>query len=82
MKNMNKFLIRPTVRGLVLALAVTALSSYVARAVPYASQVTKSGNTVTFVLNQNAQGLVVKRDGGSPVSPGTTAGVLSFDMTG
>ena len=82
MKNMNKFLIRPTVRGLVLALAVTALSSYVARAVPYASQVTKSGNTVTFVLNQSAQGLVVLRDGANPVYPGTTAGPLSFDMTG
>jgi hypothetical protein len=71
-----------TLRGLVLALAVTALSSQVARAVPYASGVTKNGNTVTFVLNQDAQGLVVLRNGGNPVYPGTTAGTLSFDMTG
>jgi len=53
---------------MVLALAVTALTSYVARAVPYASQVTRSGNTVTFVLNQEAQGMVVLRDGANPVT--------------
>jgi hypothetical protein len=83
MKMTKPFLTPPTVRGLVLALAVTALSSYVVRAVPYASQVTRSGNTVSFVLNQNAQGLVVMRNpGASPVYPGTTAGPLSFDMTG
>jgi hypothetical protein len=82
MKMTKHPIIRPTLRGLVLALAATALSSYVAQATPYASQVTKSGNTVSFVLNQNAQGLVVLRNGANPVSPGTTAGVLSFDMTG
>ena len=56
-------LIRPTLRGLVLALAVTALSSFVARAIPYASQVSKSGDTVTFVLNHAAQGLTVLTNG-------------------
>ena len=82
MRNMNSPSLRPTLRGLVLALAVTALSSQVARAVPYASGVTKSGSTVSFILNQNAQGLVVLRDGANPVYPGTAAGPLSFDMTG
>jgi hypothetical protein len=71
-----------TLRGLALVLAATALSSQVARAVPYASGIAKNGNTVTFVLNQDAQGLVVLRNGGNPVYPGTTAGTLSFDMTG
>ncbi|HOX59917.1 MAG TPA: autotransporter-associated beta strand repeat-containing protein [Verrucomicrobiota bacterium] len=77
--------LRPTVRGLVSALAVTALSSFVAQATPYASQVTKSGDTVTFVLNQAAQGMVVLRDGANPVTPTpgpATPGVQTFDMTG
>ena len=82
MKNTTNSIIRPTLHGLVLALAVIALSSYVARATPYASGVTKNGNTVSFVLNQNAAGLVVLRNGANPVYPGTTAGTLSFDMTG
>ncbi|HVM51319.1 MAG TPA: hypothetical protein VMU04_25035 [Candidatus Acidoferrum sp.] len=73
---------RPCLRGLVLALAATALSSYVTLGVPYASQITRSGNTVSFVLNQNAQGLVVLRNGANPTYPGTNAGPLSFDMTG
>ncbi len=73
---------RPTLRGLALALAAVALSSILAQAVPYASQVTTNGNTISFILNQDAQGLVVLRDGANPVYPGTTAGQLSFDMTG
>ena len=82
MRSTNNPSLRPTLCGLVLVLAVTALASQVARAVPYASGVTKSGSTVTFVLNQNAQGLVVLRDGANPTYPGTNAGPLSFDMTG
>lgn len=84
MKTMKSFLIRPTFRGLVLALAVTALTSYVAHAVPYASQVTRSGNTVTFILNQEAQGMVVLRDGANPVTftAPVAAGEKTFDMTG
>ena len=52
MKKMNKFLIRPTVRGWVLGLAATALSSYVATAMPYATSLTNSGGVVSFRLNQ------------------------------
>jgi hypothetical protein len=53
MKSMKKTSIRPTVRGLVLALAVTALSSYVATATPYATCLTNNGNgSISFRLNQ------------------------------
>jgi hypothetical protein len=53
MKKMNTHLIRPTLRGLVLALAVTSLSSYVATATPYATSLTNNGNgSVSFRLNQ------------------------------
>jgi len=85
MKTMKSFLIRPTFRGLVLALAVTALASFVAQAVPYASGITRNGDTVSFILNQPAAGITVLRDGANPVTPAidaTTKGVKSFDMTG
>ncbi len=83
MKMKRLSLIRPTLRGLVLALAAITLSSFVTQAVPYASGISNNGNTVYFVLNHDAQGLVVMRNpGASPVYPGTTAGQLSFDMTG
>src|ERR1035441_1795911 len=54
MNTINTQLIRPALRGLVLALAVTALSSFVAQAHPYASGITNVGGTVTFILNENA----------------------------
>jgi len=82
MKTMKSPLTRPTLRGLVLALAVTALSSLVARAVPYATEVVKTGDTVTYILNQNAASVEVLRDGGNALYPGTTAGSYNFDMTG
>lgn len=82
MNMMKSPLTRPTLRGLVLALAVTALSSLVARAVPYATEVVKTDNTVTYILNQNAASVEVLRNGGSPLYPGTNAGSYNFDMTG
>jgi hypothetical protein len=51
---MNTPLIRPTLLGLVLALAVTALSSFVAQAHPYASGITNTGGTISFILNETA----------------------------
>jgi len=77
----HKTLKRLVTFGLVLALA-SSLGSPAARAVPYASGISQVGNTVSFVLNQNALSVEVLRDGGNPVYPGTAAGVLSFDMTG
>jgi autotransporter-associated beta strand protein len=74
-----KHLVTP---ALALVLGVTLMASK-AVAVPYASGVVSNNNTVTFILNQNAQAVeVVRNPGGSTVYPGTTAGQLSFDMTG
>lgn len=74
--------IRSGLACLAIVLATLLLTPHASRAVPYASGVVSNNNTVTFILNQNAQGLVVLRDGGNPVYPGTNAGQLSFDMTG
>src|ERR1035441_508814 len=54
MNKINTQLIRPALRGLVLALAVIALSSFVAQAHPYASGITNNGGTVSFILNETA----------------------------
>jgi len=83
MKMTNTSLVRPTLVGLVLALAVSLLSSFVAQAVPYASGITRNGDTVSFILNHDAQGLTVLRDG-IPLTPAipATAGEHSFDMAG
>src|ERR1035441_601099 len=83
MKDTNNSIIRPTLRSLALALAVVALSSYVARAVPYASGVSNTvGTTWTFVLNENATAGTVLRNGVSPVTIPPTKGIHSFDMSG
>ena len=54
MKKPNNLPIRPALRGLVLALAVSALSGYVAQAHPYASGITNNGGTISFILNETA----------------------------
>src|ERR1035438_4682164 len=64
MKDTRNPSIRPTLRGLVLALAVTVLSSYVARAVPYASCITNNAGTVSYYLNEAADDVKVIFDGG------------------
>ena len=56
------------VRGLFLSWGAALMVSS-ALAVPYASQVIKNGNTVSFVLNHPAAGITVLRDGGNPVTP-------------
>ncbi len=55
-----------------------------AMAIPYASGVTQSGNTVNFVLNQDAVNAWVEFDGGAATLPlgALTKGNHSFDMTG
>ena len=64
MKDTRNLSIRSTLRGLVLALAITLLSSYVARAVPYASCITNNAGTVSYYLNEAADDVKVIFDGG------------------
>src|ERR1022692_3516798 len=54
MKETRNRSIRPTLRGLVLALAAFGLSGYVATAHPYASGITNTGGTISFILNETA----------------------------
>jgi hypothetical protein len=54
-----------------------------ATASPYASGVTNSGNTFSFVLNENADNVTILRDGGNALNLGPQSkGTLNFDMTG
>src|SRR5437867_4070555 len=57
----NKFMLQ----GWATALALMSLVS-VSRGVPYASCITNSGGTVSFLLNQNAQDVKIIFDGGGP----------------
>src|ERR1035441_3298074 len=53
MKHTKSLITRPTLRGLVLALAVTTLPSYLATASPYATSLTNNGDgSISFRLNQ------------------------------
>jgi hypothetical protein len=89
MKKMNTHLIRPTLRGLVLTLAVFALSSQVVRANPYASMITNinyASRTMQFWLNEGG-GTVTVAFSDSTTAPapldGSTAvasGVHTFNV--
>ena len=87
MKSMRKTSIRPTVRGLVFALAVSALSAHVATATPYATSLTNNGDgSISFRLNQTTatnDSVWVISGGGtvtnqlqSPGSPVLTRGLI------
>jgi len=65
----------------VASAAVVSVSG-TAMAVPYAAQVVQTGNTVNYVLNEDAASVTVTRDGGSSLVMPVTAGATSFDMTG
>ena len=83
MNKMNTYLIRPTLRGLVLALAATILCGFVAQAHPYASGVTVSGGTVQFYLNENADSVNVVFDNGTSATNNLgalTKGLQSFAL--
>src|ERR1017187_9436165 len=54
MKETRNRSIRPTLRGLVFALAAFGLSGYVATAHPFASGITNTGGTISFILNETA----------------------------
>ena len=77
MNTMKPILTRPTLRGWLLALAALALSSLIVHAVPYATEVVKNGNTVSYILNQNAASVEVLRNGGNALHPGTNAGAYN-----
>jgi hypothetical protein len=64
MKMMKNPPTRSILRGLALALAVTALACYTARAVPYASCVTNNAGTVSYYLNEAADDVTIIFDGG------------------
>jgi hypothetical protein len=74
MKNTLPILTRPTLRGLVLALAVAALSSQIARAHPYASGVSNASGTISFILNENADSVKVAFDNLSVTNDLTSLG--------
>src|SRR5512137_415738 len=67
--------------ALALALGLPFVAA-TALAVPYATEVVKTGNNVTYILNQKAVSVEVLRDGGNALYPGTNAGSYNFDMTG
>jgi hypothetical protein len=53
----------------------------VAQATPYSSNVSISGNTVSFILNEPADSLTVSINGGAPlVLDGSTKGTKSFNI--
>src|ERR1017187_4023165 len=83
MKNTRSLPTRPTLRGLVLALSVTALSSYIAQAHPYASGITNVGGTISFILNEAADTVGVYFPGNNSTNflgNDLTAGVHSFTL--
>ena len=63
---------------------VIAAAASAAMAVPYPSQVRNTtGSTWEFVLNQDADDVVVARDGGNELALGAlTAGRYTFDLAG
>jgi hypothetical protein len=69
--------------GLAIALfSITALSSAV-WAVPYASGIDQSGTTVNFILNDDADNVIVKRSSGGNLNLGPLSkGPQSFDTGG
>ncbi len=77
---MNRFPMK-TLLGCVAAGAALSTAG-TAMAVPYATAVVQTGNTVDFVLNETADTVTVLRDGGSALVLPGTAGAHSFDMTG
>ena len=82
MKNTRNLLIRPALRGVVLALAAFALSSFVAQAHPYASGITNNSGTISFILNEAADNVGVSfPDNHSTNNLGAlAAGVHSFTL--
>jgi hypothetical protein len=59
------------------------LCAGVASATPYASALIRTGNTVSFILNEDADTVTITRDGGNEiVLVNPSAGSHTFDITG
>ena len=65
MMKMSSSLTRPAVCGLVSALAAFALSSFLAKATPFASCITNNGSTIYFYLNESGGNVTITYEDGS-----------------
>jgi hypothetical protein len=86
MKKLTSPPITAYLKSLALGTTSLVLSAWVVQAVPYASCITNSAGTVTYILNQNAQDVKVIYDGGGPGNTNAlgaqTRGVHSFSLAG
>ncbi len=78
MKKMNNAPTRPTLRGLVLALAATVLATGVATAHPYATCLTNNAGVVSFRLNEAADSVKILWNSGAS---SYTIGALTNGLT-
>src|SRR5947207_2205646 len=67
-------------------LSVTALSTHMAKAIPYASGITNTGSTYSFILNEDADNVKVIYDGGGAGNTNNlglqTKGAHTFSLAG
>src|ERR1035441_1094447 len=68
MNKLNPSLLRPALRGLVLAVAATVLSSYVVTATPYAAGLPNNAGTFSFRRKEAADTVKVFWNGGAAVT--------------
>src|SRR4051794_16823964 len=64
-----------------LSMGVVGLWAVAAWATPYGSNVTKTGTTVDFILNETADSLTYSINGGAPQALLPTKGAKSFSLT-
>jgi hypothetical protein len=77
-------MLRPSFRLLTVCVAAATIAALAvpSLATPYASNVTKTGTTVSFILNENTDSLKYTINGGAPVSiANTTKGTKTFNLT-
>ena len=73
---------RPCLQAWILALALTPLAGHIARAVPYASCITNTAGTVSYILNEDADNVKVLFDGLTVTNNlgGQAKGLHSFSL--
>ena len=89
MKSLKNILGRPTLRALAIGLGAFALSSFVAKATPFASCITNDGSgNVTFYLNEGGGNVTVTYDNDTSTNATFHGGVVAsagpqtFSLTG